>query len=78
MRLGKAILPIVSAVLSVSVPSAAGTWAHEPLAAHTTVEPAMVTALREKGAQILALGERGVGSPGTSSSSPMATPTAST
>ena len=59
MRAGMSVLVLATGLLSAVVTPVPGAAAHEPPAAHGTEEPAVIAALRAKGARVLALGERG-------------------
>ena len=59
MRAGMTALVLVTGLLPAVVTPVPGAAAHEPQAVHGTEEPAVIAALRAKGARVLALGERG-------------------
>ena len=59
MRAGMTALVLATGLLSAAVTPVPGAAAHEPPAVHGTEEPAVIAALRAKGARVLALGERG-------------------
>ena len=59
MRAGMTALVLATGLLSAAVTPVPGAVAHEPPAVHGTEEPAVIAALRAKGARVLALGERG-------------------
>ena len=59
MRAGMTALVLATGLLSAAVTPVPGTAAHESPAIHGTEEPAVIAALRAKGARVLALGERG-------------------
>ena len=59
MRAGMSVLVLATGLLSAAVTPVPGTAAHESPAIHGTEEPAVIAALRAKGARVLALGERG-------------------
>ena len=59
MRARMSVLVLVMGLLSATVTPVPGAAAHEPPAAHGTEEPAVIAALRAKGARVLALGVRG-------------------
>ena len=59
MRARMSVLVLATGLLSAAVTPVPGAAAHEPPAVHGTEEPAVIAALRAKGARVLALGERG-------------------
>ena len=59
MRAGMTALVLATGLLWAAVTPVQGAAAHEPPAVHGTEEPAVIAALRAKGARVLALGERG-------------------